>query len=211
LQILSFDTLDSTQEYLKELLHIKKVTPPLAITADMQTKGIGSRDNSWEGFRGNIFVSFSMPLQALPEDLKLESASLYFSYILKETLAAFGSKVWLKWPNDFYIDEKKVGGLITHLFDQNIVCGFGINLHKAPDDATLLDINIDKYILLKKYFKNLEKKFLWKQVFSKYELEFHRNKSFSTHTENKKIYLDKALLQSDGSLIIDGMRMYSLR
>ena len=177
----------------------------------MQTKGVGSRDNSWEGFRGNIFVSFSVPLLALPEDLKLESASLYFAYILKETLAVFGSKLWLKWPNDFYVDDKKIGGMITHIVGQNVLCGFGINLKQAPHGFALLDVEIDKNILLNNYFINLEKKVLWKQVFSKYELEFYRNKSFYTHVENKKIYLDNATLQSDGSLIIDGKRMYSLR
>ena len=177
----------------------------------MQTRGIGSRENSWEGLEGNLFLSFALELKELPKDLKLESASIYFAYILKETLEIFGSKVWLKWPNDFYVDDKKVGGMITTVIGDNFLCGVGINLSKAPQDFGVLDITINKDILLKQYFKNLEKKVLWKQVFSKYELEFQRNKSFSTHIENKKVYLNEATLESDGSLSIDGKRMYGLR
>jgi len=211
LQILSFDTLGSTQEYLKESLRQQKLKSPIAITTAIQTNGIGSRENRWEGFEGNIFVSFALELQALPHDLKIESASIYFAYILKETLVALGSEVWLKWPNDLYIDDKKIGGIITHLNGDNIVCGFGINVDNAPKGFATLDVQIEKNLFLKNYFMNLEKKVLWKQVFSKYELEFHRNKSFSTHIKNKIIYLNEASLESDGSLSIDGKRMYSLR
>ena len=211
MKILSFDTLSSTQEYLKELVGVKNSVTPLAVTCNVQTHGIGSRDNSWQGFSGNLFVSFALPLEELPDDLKIESASIYFAYILKETLESLNSKIWLKWPNDFYVDDKKVGGMITNLVGNNIVCGFGLNLCKAPEGFGLLDIQVDKENLLKIYFLNLKEKVLWKQVFSKYELEFYRNRSFSTHIKNKKIYLNEATLESDGSLNINGKRMYSLR
>ena len=52
-----------------------------------------------------IFFSFAIKIDELPTDLKLESASIYFAYLLKETLYELGSCVWLKWPNDFYIDD----------------------------------------------------------------------------------------------------------
>lgn len=56
---------------------------------------------------GNLFFSFVLKRNDLPSDLQIQSASIYFSYILKEVLALEGSKIWLKWPNDFYIDNKK--------------------------------------------------------------------------------------------------------
>jgi BirA family transcriptional regulator, biotin operon repressor / biotin---[acetyl-CoA-carboxylase] ligase len=203
--------LPSTQEYLKEQLRKKELSSPCAVVCEMQTQGVGSRDNSWQGERGNLFLSFCLKIEELPEDLKLESASIYFSYILKETLQSFSSEVWLKWPNDFYINEKKIGGMITNIAEDDIICGVGLNIKKAPDGFEILDINIDKNILLKKYFINLEKKLLWKQVFSKYKLEFCRSQKFLTHSKNKKIDLSKATLESDGSLNINGQRIYSLR
>jgi len=211
LQILSLKTLPSTQNYLKELLKDKKFCSPIAVTCDIQTQGIGSRDNKWEGVKGNLFVSFSLSLDSLPKDLKLESASIYFSHILKETLCEYGSKVWLKWPNDFYIENLKIGGMITNIQGENIICGFGLNLNNAPQGFATLDVKIDKYSLLNKYFQNLKEKVLWKQVFSKYKLEFERNKNYFTHINNKKISLNEAILENDGSLSINGERMYSLR
>jgi BirA family transcriptional regulator, biotin operon repressor / biotin---[acetyl-CoA-carboxylase] ligase len=211
LQILSLKTVPSTQEYLKELLKKKEVTAPYAVTSDIQTRGIGSRNNEWKGLEGNIFVSFVLKVDSLPVDLKMESASIYFSYILKETLEEFGSKVWLKWPNDFYIDRLKIGGMITNLVGENIICGFGLNLNNAPEGFGRLDVKLDKFSLLNTYFINLEKKVLWKQVFSKYKLEFDRNRNFFTHMKNKKINLSEARLENDGSLNINGERMYSLR
>jgi BirA family biotin operon repressor/biotin-[acetyl-CoA-carboxylase] ligase len=211
LQILWLDLVDSTQKYLKRKLQSKELQAPVAVVANEQTDGIGSRNNNWTSTRGNLFLSFAIPLSQLPYDLKIESASIYFSYILKETLAEFGSKVWIKWPNDFYIDEKKAGGMITSLVGDDLLCGVGLNMQNSPQSFSRLDIIIDKNELLEKYFANLEKKVLWKQVFSKYRLEFYKNQNFFTHINNKKVSLSEANLCDDGSLEINGERIYSLR
>ena len=211
MQILYLDEIDSTQKYLKEKLLQKELHAPIAVCAEIQNSGIGSRNNSWEGAKGNLFLSFALPLKQLPVDLRLESASIYFSYLLKETLAVFGSKIWIKWPNDFYLDEKKIGGMITNIIGDTIVCGVGLNISDAPKVFVKLDINIDKKVLLENYFKNIEKKVLWKQVFSKYKLEFYRNQNFFTHNNGVKVSLGDATLNDDGSLNINGERIYSLR
>ena len=211
MKIISLDIVDSTQLYLKEKISSKSLCAPVAVTAELQSRGVGSRENSWSSYRGNLFCSFALSLDSLPDDLKLESASIYFSFILKETLSEFGSKVWIKWPNDFYIDDKKVGGMITNIVDENLLCGVGINLVSAPSEFNTLDIEINKEQLLKQYFRNIEKNLLWKQVFSKYKLEFENNKNFSTHINGIKTSLESAVLDFDGSLIINGERIYSLR
>ena len=211
MQILYLDAIDSTQKYLKEKLQQKELQAPIAVSAEVQNSGVGSRNNSWKGAKGNLFLSFALPLTQLPHDLQLESASIYFSYLLKEILQEFGSKVWIKWPNDFYLDATKIGGMITNIIGQNIVCGVGINMTDAPKEFAKLDISIDKKVLLENYFKNIEKKVLWKQVFSKYKLEFYRNQSFFTHSNGVKVSLGDATLNDDGSLNINGERIYSLR
>jgi len=211
LKILYFKTLSSTQLYLKEQLQSQKLTPPVAIVADRQTQGIGSRENAWTSQEGNLFLSFAIEHNELPNDLPLESVSIYFSYLLKETLCELGSQVFLKWPNDFYIGKKKIGGMITNIVADKLICGVGINLVKAPKGFESLDITINREILIEKYFKKLEKKVLWKQVFSKYKLEFANNKEFFTHSNGKRISLESSTLESDGSLNINGERIYSRR
>ena len=211
MQISYLESIDSTQRYLKELLREKKAVPPLAVVANMQTAGVGSRGNTWQGYRGNLFLSFAIASEALPSDLKLESSSIYFAYLLKETLSEFGSRVWLKWPNDFYVDDLKIGGMITTVSKNVLICGVGLNLLNAPKGFAKLDIEISKEELLEKYFKKLEKKFLWKQVFSKYRLEFYRSQKFFTHNNSLRISLDGAALNSDGSITSNGERIFSLR
>jgi len=211
LKIHYLDSVDSTQTYIKELIKNKSIKLPYAVSADIQTAGLGSRNNSWTGYKGNLFLSFAIKLEDLPKDLKLESASIYFAYILKETLKDEKSKVWLKWPNDFYMDDKKIGGMITNIVSDVLVCGVGINLIDSPENFDKLDIKIDKEILLSKYFKNLEIFLPWKQIFSKYKLEFYCNHNFFTHNNNDKILLSEAELQDDGSILVNSERIYSLR
>ena len=211
MQILSLKSVDSTQKYLKKLLQEKSVKAPIAVVSNIQTDGIGSRNNSWIGLDGNLFLSFAISLKDLPLDLKLESSSIYFAYLLKEVLSELNSLVWLKWPNDFYLNNLKIGGMITNIVGDNILCGVGLNLIDAPNDFFSLDIKIEKEKLLKLFFLKIEKKLQWKQVFSKYQLEFHKNREFFTHKNSLKISLKDAILQNDGSIISDGERIYSLR
>jgi len=210
-QIHWFDELNSTQTYLKEQLKSGNYSSPVAVVTNRQTSGIGSRGNEWIGLEGNLFFSFAISRDMLPSDLALESSSIYFSYILKECLNEENSKIWLKWPNDFYLNENKIGGTITFLRDNDLLCGIGLNLEKSPEGFNHLDIKINKKELLNKFFKKIEKKFSWKQIFSKYEVEFSYSKKYSTHFENMKISLEKASLNGDGSLTVNGQRIYSLR
>lgn len=211
MKILYFETLPSTQLYLKELLRKRKENAPIALVAELQSAGIGSRDNHWTSQKGNLFLSFAISLKDLPQDLKLESASIYFSYLLKEVLEELGSKVFLKWPNDLYIKNDKIGGMITNIVDETIVCGVGLNLIHSQNSFACLDLEIDKKVILKNYFKKIEKKISWKQVFSKYEINFCTNQNFFTHINGKRVPLSEAVLKDDGSLNINGERIYSLR
>ena len=211
MQILSLDSVDSTQKYLKELILKEKISLPYAVVANFQTDGVGSRENKWNSIKNNLFLSFAIEFNELPKDLKLESASIYFSYILKETLEELGSKVWLKWPNDFYINDKKIGGMITNIVKESVVCGVGLNIVESPVDFAKLDIAVKRDFLLERYFANIKKKSLWKQVFSKYKLKFDKNQNFYTHDKNLIISLGNATLQDDGSIVINGERIYGRR
>lgn len=211
MQTLYLKTTASTQKHLKELVKSKEIQLPFAVVADAQTDGIGSRENRWNSLEGNLFLSFAIELKSLPKDLKLESASIYFAYILKKTLNSLNSEVWIKWPNDFYLNDKKIGGMITNIVDDTLVCGVGLNMTTQPDGFAKLDIEVSREELLQKYFKKIEKKISWKKVFSKYELEFDKNKNFFTHNKGLRISLEDVKLQSDGSILRNGERIYSLR
>lgn len=113
MEVLYFNELASTQTYLIEALNENRVSVPIAVIAKEQTSGVGSRDNSWEGGEGNLFFSLALCLDDLPDDLPISSASIYFSFFMKEVLSEYCDDIWLKWPNDLYQNQSKIGGTIT--------------------------------------------------------------------------------------------------
>ena len=211
MQILSLKSVDSTQRYLLDTLKEGTLSLPVCVTTDRQESGKGSRGNSWNGLEGNLFFSFAIARDDLPSDLKLESSSIYFTYILKELLAERGSSLWLKWPNDFYLGDKKIGGAITNLYKEVLVCGIGLNTRVSPEGFSKLDIKIANETILKHYFDILKNPPSWKQVFSNYEVEFVKSRSFSTHSGDTRLSLENAILLDDGSIECDGQRIFSLR
>jgi len=206
-----FESLDSTQSYLIEALKISRFTPPVCVGASLQTMGKGSRGNDWIGQEGNLFISVAIERSMLPSDLRLESSSIYLAFLMKELIASMGSNVWLKWPNDFYLDDKKIGGVITNLIGDTLVCGIGINLVTSPEKFGTIDIEISSDVLTNNYCDLFDKLPMWKQVFSKYKIEFEDNREFFTHNNNEKISLENAVLLEDGSLLCDSQRIVSLR
>lgn len=210
-ETLWLDEVDSTQTFLLDALKNKRVTAPFCVGAVKQTSGRGSRGNHWIGNEGNFFISFAIQRESLPKDLKLESSSIYFAAILKEVLEDLGSKIWLKWPNDFYLGEKKLGGVITNLAGETLVCGIGLNLKSAPYDFARLDIQIEARKLSEIYTSRLKNFPSWKKIFSKFEIEFQQSRLFSTHSNNTTIELKDAILLEDGSLECNGQRIFSLR
>ncbi|EMI4815589.1 biotin--[acetyl-CoA-carboxylase] ligase [Campylobacter upsaliensis] len=211
MQIICIEKIASTQLFLCEQIRKNEIKQNTAIYALEQTSGVGSRDNAWISSRGNLHFSFCVREEDLPSDLPLASVSIYFAYLLKDLLAQKGSQIWLKWSNDLYLNDKKVGGVMSHKIGEFVVCGMGLNLKFAPQNATFCDVEIEIKELVEEFIKVLEKKFLWKQIFSKYVLEFEKSKKFSVHYEGRLYALKDALLYEDGSILLANKRVYSLR
>ena len=210
LEIRYYEELTSTHTFLMERFNDGSITPPLLIYTHHQTDGIGSRNNEWTGIRGNLFFSFVITKAHLPLDIPLASISIYFGYILKSILQEQGSQVFLKWPNDFYLGDQKIGGIITTKKKEHFFVGVGLNLIK---DETFhsLDIALDIDLFFEKLAQNIKKPLLWNRVFKLYKVEFKLSKNLITHSNNEEISLKNAILNDDGSLNLNGRKIYSLR
>ena len=92
-----------------------------------------------------------------------------------------------------------------------MVVGIGVNLKKNQNRYSSLDTDISPLILLNIFLEEVEKKPKWKEVFSQYKIEFDLSKSYFTHQNGRKIAMENAILCEDGSLDIDGGKVYSLR
>lgn len=211
MQIVCVESIDSTHLFLCEQIRNAKIVENFAIYALEQTNGTGSRGNSWQSGKGNLHLSFCVKEKDLPKDLPLASVSIYFAYLLKEILESYGSKIWLKWSNDLYLDDKKVGGVISTKISDFIIGGVGLNLKFAPKNAALCDVELALKDLVEEFLQKLEKKILWKKIFRKYMLEFEKSRKFSVHHEGRLFSLENASLYEDGSILLDNKRIYSLR
>ncbi len=209
LEIIYFDSIDSTQKRLIADIKEGRVQAPVAYFTNHQTAGVGSRENRWVGERGNFFLSFAY--KDFPPDLPQASIAIYVAYLLKEVLASYGSQVWIKWPNDFYLGKRKIGGCITNKIRDIYICGIGLNTRYAPQGFGKLDIEVEDVQLLKDYFVHLEKGITWKEIFRKFVIEFQKSKEFSAHVGQRVISLRDATLAEDGAILCEGERIYTLR
>ncbi len=113
------------------------------ITAANQHQGMGQGDNRWHSTRGkNLLISFlSIPEQITPDEQfnisRLVSVGLY--KLLKKIIPSIHS-VNIKWPNDLYVDDKKIAGILIwnrimgpHLATSVIGCGLNINEENFPE------------------------------------------------------------------------------
>lgn len=135
----------STNKLLSEMIHDSSengnpVPPFFALHTDFQSEGRGMGSNSWFSDRGrNILVSFYFK-----PNLPASRQFLFNQYFALNTLAfiqKFLPKALIKWPNDIYVDGKKIAGiLIEHTVSgdrlQHTIAGIGININQDhfPDD-----------------------------------------------------------------------------
>ena len=210
MEIRTFATLPSTQEYLIYEIKRGRINDEICIIATHQSKGIGSRGNAWNSVNRGLYFSFVKRLSDLPKDLKLESISIFFGFIWKEILASNGSKAWLKYPNDLYLGEHKIGGVMCNIIGGFAVCGIGLNIESSDFACIERGIIGDINSLLYSYFERIDK-CTWEHVFNRYKLEFDKNAKFYFHHRDRTISFKNAKLLNDGAIEVNGEILYSLR
>ncbi len=198
-----FDSLPSTQIYLLEKLKNNELKVPILIVAKNQSAGIGSRGNIWEGAKSALTFSLALNASDLPKDLPMQANALYLGFLFKEVLKELGSQTWLKWPNDLYLENQKIGGVLVNVYKDMRVCGIGVN--RVSKKWACLDIGASDDLIIEGFLKKIEENLFWGEVLSKYALEFHRSNFFSFHNDwGEAMSLKDAELLEDGRICIKG-------
>ena len=100
---------------------------PILLLAEHQTAGKGRHGRTWLGEPGDA-LTFSIGLPYQP--LNWSGLSLAVGLSLAESL---GSDVTLKWPNDLWCQNRKLGGVLIEAASQGgqsyVVIGVGLNIH----------------------------------------------------------------------------------
>ncbi len=116
------------------------VFPTLTIT-EQQTGGRGRGANQWWAADGALTFSVTIDSKALQlEQRNWPKMSLTIGLSVCETLEALVAdrRVHLKWPNDVYLEGRKVCGVLVETIAQRpglIVIGIGINVNNSFADA----------------------------------------------------------------------------
>ncbi|MCC5648141.1 biotin--[acetyl-CoA-carboxylase] ligase [Nostoc sp. CHAB 5824] len=129
------DEATSTNDVLKELARLQ-TEEGLVVYAKSQTAGRGQMGNSWEAEAGQN-LTFSLLLA--PVFLKAEEQiwlNMAICLALRDMLSRHLENVNIKWPNDIYVDDKKIAGLLieNNLQSGYIRCsiiGIGINVNQV--------------------------------------------------------------------------------
>lgn len=157
-----FKTIDSTNQYLKNLPHD---TQTHVCRADMQTHGRGRFQRQWESPNGgNLYLSIRYPYLGNIADLNGFSlvVSLSLLKILKQ--AGISEPIDIKWPNDLLWQGKKLAGILIELSPNAIIIGIGLNITASSQKGCCLcDItgtSHDRERIITLLIKQLEQDFI---------------------------------------------------
>lgn len=123
--------IDSTNQYLLDRL--SELQSGDACVAEYQQAGRGRRGRKWfSPFGSNLYLSMYWRLEQGPA--AAIGLSLVIGIVIAEVLQSLGAdKVRVKWPNDLYLQDRKLSGILVELTGKTgdaaqIVSGAGINL-----------------------------------------------------------------------------------
>src|SRR6056297_2558025 len=166
MKIIKFDTIDSTNLYLKNKIKNNDINLTVCIQSDIQTKGKGRHNRKWISDKGGLYFSIGKKIKKSEEVLlsPLKTAVILHKFLSKQ----FNLKhLSIKWPNDIYYKNSKLAGILPNgIIDEKnnyVVIGIGINVNNETKINNICNlknilnqnINIDK--LLAKFIKYYEK------------------------------------------------------
>ncbi|MFC0140751.1 bifunctional biotin--[acetyl-CoA-carboxylase] ligase/biotin operon repressor BirA [Erwinia mallotivora] len=134
--------IDSTNQYLLD--RMDQLQSGDACVAEYQQAGRGRRGRQWfSPFGSNLYLSMYWRLEHGP--VAAMGLSLVIGIVTAEVLQESGaSDVRVKWPNDLYLHDRKLAGILVELTGKTgdaaqIVMGTGINLAMRSPDTTIVN------------------------------------------------------------------------
>lgn len=160
--------IDSTNQYLLD--RIGQLESGDACVAEYQQAGRGRRGRKWfSPFGANLYLSMFWRLEQGPA--AAIGLSLVIGIVMAEVLRDLGAdKVRVKWPNDLYLLDRKLAGILVELTGKTgdaaqIVIGAGINMAMRRVEESVVNqgwinlqeagINIDRNTLAARLIREL--------------------------------------------------------
>ncbi len=135
------ESVPSTNDYLREK---PSLPTPYFCLAEHQSKGRGRLGRAWTSpFGRNIYCSF---IYSLNKDIsKISGLSLIVGILVVKELESLYPElnIFLKWPNDIYVNNKKMGAILIDIIAEahgncRVIIGIGLNVNMK--DVLLTDV-----------------------------------------------------------------------
>ena len=203
-----FDTLPSTNDYCET----REFGEDTAIIAREQTGGKGTKGRSFSSPRGGVYLSLVRYYPCKAEN----SFSLMIASCMAvvKTLEFYGVRADVKWPNDVFLNGKKICGiLIKNSFEgENVkksITGIGVNVNNdIPKDLADIAINLKSVVGevdIDEFYKRLIE-----NLYADYSVDEYRSRNIVLGKEITVIKNDeprKAVAEdvaADGRLVLKG-------
>lgn len=153
-------SVDSTNNWIREWINNEQIADFSFVRADFQTAGRGQIGNRWESEQGkNLLMSFVVR----PKNFDVHN-QFYLSMAISVAIVnaiqpLLSAKVEVKWPNDIYVDDKKLAGILIEntLRGSQIaetIVGLGLNVNQrqfvsdAPNPISLVQLTNKEFPIL---------------------------------------------------------------
>ena len=201
----------------------------LVVWADYQTAGRGQGTNRWESERGqNLLFSILLHPETIPANGQFH-ISMAISLAICEALGQHIGDLSIKWPNDIYWRNGKIGGILiehrlqgSHLKDSIIGVGLNVNQRQfysdAPNPVSLWQIcehETDRGQLLQDVLHSFER-YLAQDVKTQYLSMLYRRKGFHPYADKDGVFMaELAGIEGSGHLLLRDdmgkMRRYAFK
>lgn len=136
-RVLHYLELGSTQDAMRARLEAGEAVDGLVIRADRQWGGRGQRARDWLSPLGGSYQTAALR----DDDLQLRRpyTAIAIAVGIAAALGELGAQVMVKWPNDLYYQQRKVGGILCEHLRGHLLVGVGINVdNPVPQGAAAL-------------------------------------------------------------------------
>ncbi|MCR5308601.1 MAG: biotin--[acetyl-CoA-carboxylase] ligase [Bacilli bacterium] len=127
---LHFNEIDSTNTYLKqEYQNLDNLT---FVTASFQSSGHGRNSRVWNANKEeNVLLSYLIKDKDIIEHFSY--VSMFSAVVIVKYLESKGlENVSIKWPNDVYVNGKKIAGILLEgAYPNYLIVGIGLNLNQT--------------------------------------------------------------------------------
>ncbi|MDR2575464.1 MAG: biotin--[acetyl-CoA-carboxylase] ligase [Treponema sp.] len=133
-----FESTASTMNNARDFASQGQISGIVAV-AETQSAGRGRNGRTWASRLGGLYCSFLDRPSIAIADYSMP-LMLYQIAAARAISAVCGKQAKLRWPNDIYIDGRKIAGIITELEAEGdmiswVVTGIGINVNNLSPSA----------------------------------------------------------------------------